>query len=384
MSAPERLLGYCTNVHPGATLARVRQNLARHAARVRQHLDPSGPLPIGLWLADETSRALDEPDSQAALSDWLGEHGLRAFTLNGFPFADFHQPVVKHAVYSPDWAAPERCDYTRRLARILAGLLPDGAEGSISTLPLGWDDTPALRAAAASHLRRLATELQQIEQTTGHLIHVDIEPEPGCVLGTSSDLVAFFERDLLPGGDEHLLRRYVRACHDVCHAAVMFEPQAEVVTRYRSAGIAIGKVQISSAPCVDFDALDAAGAATARKELEALAEPRYLHQTSVRDDDGTHFFEDLPAALAARPGGGVWCVHFHVPVFLAQCGTLGTTRNQIRDLLAALGPEVQHLEVETYAWQVLPPELAAQDLSAGIARELGWAQAALRTVAETE
>ncbi len=377
MSTSERLLGYCTNVHAGATLDHVRRNLVRYAARVRAELGTPDPLPIGLWLADETSRELVTPDQQSALAHWLGEHRLRAFTLNGFPLTDFHQPVVKHSVYEPDWSTPERYDYTLRLAGILAGLLPEGEAGSISTLPLGWHDGPALRAAAALRFRDLADELRVLEEETGHLVHIDIEPEPGCALGTSRDLVDFFEQDLLPGGDEDLLRRYVRVCHDVCHAAVMFEPQAEVLARYDAAGIAIGKVQISSAPRVDFGLLDAEAADRARRELEALAEPRYLHQTSIRDERGAHFHEDLPAALAAHPPAGTWCVHFHVPVYLERCGTLGTTRDQIGELLAALGSQVTHLEVETYAWGVLPAELAQPDLAAGIARELRWVRGVL-------
>ena len=34
-----------------------------------------------------------------------------------------------------------------------------------------------------------------------------------------------------------------------------------------------------------------------------------------------------------------------------------------------------HLEVETYAWGVLPPELRQPDLAAGIAQELAWLRA---------
>ena len=35
--------------------------------------------------------------------------------------------------------------------------------------------------------------------------------------------------------------------------------------------------------------------------------------------------------------------------------------------------ELPHFEVETYAWEVLPPDLAAGDLAANISREMTWA-----------
>ena len=57
----------------------------------------------------------------------LDARGLEVVTLNGFPYRSFHAPVVKYAVYQPDWLSRERLDYTVNLARVLAGLLPPDA-----------------------------------------------------------------------------------------------------------------------------------------------------------------------------------------------------------------------------------------------------------------
>ena len=63
-----------------------------------------------------------------------------------------------------------------------------------------------------------------------------------CVLSTSADIVRFFENHLLGTLDDESVRAYLRVCHDICHSAVMFEPQAEALVTYRKAGLRVGKV----------------------------------------------------------------------------------------------------------------------------------------------
>jgi hypothetical protein len=375
-------IGYCTNVHAGPDLAQTRQNLERYALAVKRRYSPAAPMGVGLWLAASAARQLLRERRVREFADWLAEVGLVPFTLNGFPYGDFHQAVVKHQVYLPTWWEPARLEYTQDLIRIQHELLPPGLEGSISTLPLAWGQptlsTPQLGQAAAA-LRQVARQLAALERDTGRVIRLAIEPEPGCVLQFSRDIVGFFEEHLLPGGDEALVRRYLGVCHDVCHAAVMFEGQEEVLRRYDAAGIGVGKMQISSAVALPLDELPAAERPAALDQLAGFHEPRYLHQTVVRAGPGAApvFHEDLPLALAAARGGdlrGEWRVHFHVPIYLERFGRLRALQQPILECLRVnreLGL-TQHLEAETYAWTVLPPELRQPDLAAGIAEEMAW------------
>ncbi len=225
--------------------------------------------------------------------------------------------------------------------------------------------------------------MDQLEQSTGKLIHVDLEPEPGCVLQRSQDVVVFFEESLDPLGQMERLRRHIRVCHDTCHAAVMFEDQAAVFDRYQAAGIRVGKVQVSSALRVAFDRLTHPQRAESLAQLRAFQEDRYLHQTVARltDESGAVaecFYDDLSDALATCGDGGVpsgeWRVHFHVPLYLDRIGMLSTTADQIPSCLhrACQAGGVQHIEAETYAWGVLPEAIRGQPLADGIARELTW------------
>jgi len=382
-------LGYCTNVHAGADFAAIKRNLETYAVPIAERLEGDDPLGVGLWFPAHAAKQVIAAGQAARLRDWMLDRGLTPYTLNGFPQVDFHQPRVKHRVYHPDWRTPQRLEYTRDLIRLLAELLPDGrTEGSISTLPLGWGEDfrggDIERGAAAMPLMDLVHELARLELDTGKHLHLDLEPEPGCVLSTSADAANFWDRHLLGQGDDPAVLGYLRVCHDVCHAAVMFEPQADVLTRYRSLGIKVGKVQISNAIRARFDEMDAATKADALTQLRGFCEDRYLHQTVVRTDDGqTMFYEDLPDALDTvgdnpAEARGEWRVHFHVPVYLDRVGALETTRDEIEACIAALEPddEARHLEVETYAWGVLPEPLR-RDLVDGIVDELAWVRSRL-------
>jgi sugar phosphate isomerase/epimerase len=374
--------GYCTNVHAGTTLEATRANLARHAVAVKAQYSPDRAMGIGLWLSAQAAQELAGRGGAAEFRDWLSERGLVPYTFNGFPYGDFHQEVVKHRVYEPTWWQPERLEYTQRLIDLQHALLPEGMEASISTLPIAWG-TPcpdrAEQELAGQQLRQAAQYMHALEERTGRLIYLCLEPEPGCVFSFADDAVHFFQWQLLDREDDEIVRRHLRICHDVCHAAVMFEDQASVLRKYRDAGIKVGKVQVSAALRMDLDLFEPPSAeprADAIRQLASFAEDRYLHQTVVRSQGDDVFYQDLTDALAAERDDpqGEWRVHFHVPIYWHEFGRLQSTQEQIGQCLAAMKncSDCRHFEVETYAWGVLPPELKQPDLAAGIAEELRW------------
>jgi sugar phosphate isomerase/epimerase len=355
-------LGYCTNVHPGEQLAEILTQLDTYAVAVRRHTG-ADRLGVGLWLAAPVAAQLaPDPAAVARLRRELDSRGLEVVTLNGFPYGSFHAPVVKHAVYEPDWASERRLRYTLDLARILAGVLPeDAARGSVSTLPLAWRTawTPQRSADAARHLDHLAGALGDLRAETGRVVRVAFEPEPGCVVESTAQAVA----ELSGVDPEHL-----GICLDLAHLACAFEDPAEAVAQLADAGLPVVKVQVSAAL-----AADRPDEARTRAALRAYVEPRFLHQTRNPYGQGT---DDLPDALAAGLPGP-WRVHYHVPLHAAPEPPLHATLDVLRAGLAALlgGPAARcdHLDVETYTWNVLPaarrPATAAQ-LAEGIAAEL--------------
>ncbi|MGI9486092.1 MAG: metabolite traffic protein EboE, partial [Geminicoccaceae bacterium] len=115
--------------------------------------------------------------------------------------------------------------------------------------------------------------------------------------------------------------------------------------------------------------------------LAGFAEPVYLHQVIERHADGLTRYLDLPDALDAldQAIGREWRVHFHVPIFLDELQHFSTTQDFLRDILALhrKTPISNHLEVETYTWDVLPERYRGVPVSNAIARELDWVRGQL-------
>jgi hypothetical protein len=109
-------------------------------------------------------------------------------------------------------------------------------------------------------------------------------------------------------------------------------------------------------------------------EFAKFDEPTYLHQVIARHKDGKLIrYPDLADALTLKDDAAEWRAHFHVPIFLAQFGLLSSTQDDIIEVLAMWKelPFTNHLEVETYTWGVLPPELKIP-MASSISRELAW------------
>jgi len=324
------------------------------------------------------------------LRDAMQQHHVNAFTINGFPFGDFHQSIVKHTVYQPDWTSDQRLDYTLKLAKLHDVLLPSGQPSTISTLPLGWPHKngealsysqkrlPLKEKADSSFLKKCANQLRicaaslaELKIQTGRHCTICIEPEPGCILDTAEDVCQFFNEYLFTLSDPEAVRVHIGVCHDVCHSAVMFEHQADAVQAYAQSGITIGKVQVSSAVEVDFENLDDEQKRESLRTLSEFSEPKYLHQTCIKRAGETIFFSDLAEAIDAHPDPeGVWRIHFHVPIFASSLGALESQAGKDSESNRFVCP--QHFEIETYAWNVLPLAHRSRALTTDIAAEISW------------
>lgn len=364
-------LSYCTNVHAAEDLDGIIEQLDTYAVPIRERLG-TDVLGLGLWLAAPVAAGLaaDVADRQRLRRE-LVARGLEVVTLNGFPYQAFQAPVVKHAVYQPDWSTAQRLAYTLDLARVLAGLLPaDAARGSVSTLPLAWRD-PWDRARAADcrhNLDGLARSLALLDRE----VRVAFEPEPGCVIENTTQAAR-----MLAGFDTTRLG----VCLDLAHLACAWEEPTEALRTLAGAGLPIVKVQVSAALASADPRADAA-------VLGEYVEPRFLHQTRGPFGLST---DDLDEALAT-PGARdqPWRVHYHVPLHAPPVPPLQTTVGVLAESLRLLagGPAAlcDHFDVETYTWHVLPPTSrpnSPAELAAGIAAELYFARAQLTALGLT-
>ena len=365
MSLSSLPISYCTNVHPGRTLEEVCFGLREYTAPTQRQF--GSPLAAGLWLADSVIQEMKADTSGLSrLADELSSHDLVCYTLNAFPFGNFHSDRVKEQVYVPDWSTDARLTYTIDSARVLSRLMPEGTEGSLSTVPLGFKQLPHqddFLDLCIRNLLSLAQLLDQLHDETGRVVRLAIEPEPLCVLETTDETIHFcsqLNKRAESEGLRDVVMRHIGVCYDVCHQSVEFEDVAESIRRLNQAEIRINKVHITCA----LRLVDPANNAEARETLAHFVEPRYLHQLFARtQQDRILATVDLSRPLALEPpddylNAQEWRVHFHVPVNAESLGPLLTTRDDLKRALAAVAElnYAPHLEVETYTWVVLPGE----------------------------
>ncbi|MBO9675398.1 MAG: metabolite traffic protein EboE [Sphingobacteriaceae bacterium] len=381
-------LTFCTNIYAGENWEKHFAVLKDSFPKLKAQLSPDSPLGIGLRLSNLASIELLEDNHLAIFKQWLQDEGGYVFTMNGFPYGGFHHTRVKDQVHAPDWATEDRVAYTLRLANILSQLLPGDMDGGISTSPLSykpWFTDAAAREnatnEATANILKVAEGLHAIQQQTGKLIHLDIEPEPDGFLESGPEFINWYENVLLPASNnEALIKNHIYLCYDVCHFAIGYEPHTAIINELKSKGIKIGKIQISAALKAKLPVSTPERTAVL-EQLSRFDEPTYLHQVIARKNDGTLLqYPDLAEALAAAEDLSVeeWRAHFHVPIFVEDMGLIQSTQSDITEVLNLQkeSPFTAHLEVETYTWEVLPTALKAP-LNDSIIRELAWVKTLL-------
>jgi hypothetical protein len=394
-------LTYCTKIHPGRGWEELFGNLRRYAPALKARLAPDKPFGLGLRLSAAEARELLAGDRLQEFQDFLDRHDLYVFTLNGFPYGDLTGPAVKSRIFAPDWREESRLLYTLDLIKILRRLLPAGVEGSISTTPLSYKAwiTPGDVEAWALITRNLVgvtQRLAHLKAEEGKLIHLDLEPEPDGLLEVIREVADFFHNWLLPVGGPILaeqsgigrqeahqwLREHIRVCLDTCHLAVEHEDPVAALDTLMASGIRVGKVQITAGLQVACPE-DAGTRDILVSQLMPFTLSPYLHQVIGQDGNGCRIqFPDLAPALPrlTQGLGGQFRIHYHMPLFVEKYRHLESTHADTRAVLSLLKDRAfaRHLEIETYTWEWLPPDLKS-DLLDSLHREYLWVLAVMGT-----
>ncbi len=225
MSLSTLPLSYCCNVHPAQSLDEILRGLTEFTGPTQAAC--GFPIAAGLWLARPVIDELVTPADNALpgvtsrigeLQDRLSGLSLTCHTLNTFPYGNFHSERVKEQVYLPNWTTAQRRDYTIACARVLAEILPEGRDGSLSTVPLGFKkhaDGPDFLDQCVTHLIDVARRLDELHDETGRCLRLAIEPEPFCVLETTAETLEFFPRlwrAAEAAGVEAVVRRHIGVC----------------------------------------------------------------------------------------------------------------------------------------------------------------------------
>ena len=370
---PGAHLAYCTNIHPAESWAETLHVLKTHTLQVRDHVSPANaPYAIGLRLSARAATELLQGDHLAQFKLWLEDENCYVFTINGFPYGSFHGTRVKEKVYQPDWTSSERLRYTQDLFTIIAQLVPEGVDGSVSTLPGSFKAFEADETAIFTHLEACAQYIENLSSQYGRDLHLGLEPEPLGHFENTEETIAFFERLLHFCSDPELIKKRIGINYDSCHFALEFDDCRTSLDTFRAAGLRISKLHLSSALEFNPSNLEAIEA------IRAFDEPTYLHQVIVKNHDSSlKRFTDLPEFLNASEqmkNTELARVHFHIPLYAAPKEPLHSTQQHASDAINYLKSNsgfCSHLEIETYTWGVLPSELQIP-IEEQIAREYDW------------
>lgn len=370
-------LAYSTNIHRGNTWEETFAGLRDYTLAVRKEVSlGEAAFGIGLRLSNEASLELLEGERLAEFQRWLEANNCYVFTINGFPYGNFHGTRVKEQVYVPDWQSPERLDYTNRLFDILVELLPEGVAGSVSTLPGSFK--PFIKSVSEvdsieANLIACAEHIESLSETHGCDLHLGLEPEPFGYFETTPETIEFFSSLCASAPDSDLIRRRIGVNYDTCHMAIQFENAAESLTALVKNDIRISKLHLSSA-------LSVTPGEKARAALQDFIDPVYLHQVVSRDASGAiQRWKDLDKALQDpfddAAADSEWRIHFHVPLYAEPEDFMSTTVSHLKDTLDFVAQHrsvCSHFEFETYTWEVLPAHLRTDSVVEQLVAEYRW------------
>jgi hypothetical protein len=168
--------------------------------------------------------------------------------------------------------------------------------------------------------------------------------------------------------------------YDTCHFAVEFEEAQNALGILYQHRIKLSKIHLSNA-------LKVRPTREVCEALQAFTEDVYLHQTIIRRADNrcTEYMDlnealkrEVPVEDEADPTE--WRIHFHIPLHSPPTELFGNTADHLLatlDALASYPTLCPHLEMETYTWEVLPPELKDRDVVDQLVAEYDWTLARL-------
>jgi hypothetical protein len=368
-------LCYCLNAFNLPTLENEKKFSKIHNCfnKVRNSINFNECFALGLWT---NAKFIDQCKYHGFLDyikKFLKEYNYSVFTLNAFPYGEFHNIKVKEKVYRPDWRDQKRLDFTCNSADILNELLPLGVQGSISSVPGAYKydlkNLPIDNLLIAKHLIKTAEYFSRIYENTGKKIILALEMEPDCLWESPVEFVEFYQKYL---SENKYATEYIGVCYDTSHQELIHRLNpGSGLQFFIDNNIKIAKIQLSAAlktkqaTILDF------------QDLKSFDEYVYLHQTRLFSSTGNIMksFRDIPETFNGATDGFL-SSHFHIPVFIEDISDrLLPAKSELKAVLNLLKktPKIcSNIEIETYTYNVLPQILNKQTLIENITEEYKW------------
>lgn len=361
-------LTYCSNIFKERNLATLIFKLNEYALYLRNYFKCKY-IGLGLCMSNSLINKIRTHVQLTYLKKWINKHNLYLASLNAFVYKPFHTTKIKEFIYYPDWSTKARVIYTKKNIYFLNNVITKIKNASISTSPLTFKSWVIDRNKkyfyfkASVNMLNIVNLLINIYNDNKNYIHLDVEPEPRCLLESFDDFLYFFIQWLKPNSGYYLesayvkkkdryLKKYINLCYDICHFSVDYYNHTNIIKSILDNKIKIGKIQISSA--LEVNVTDK-NKKIIINELFFLRKSKFLHQNTLVTSNKIIKSIDIDFNKYYHDGDKIR-IHCHMPVHLAAYKrTLKTTNSESKSVLLAIlnNIKVKHIEIETYTYDIL-------------------------------
>ncbi|HFL8819312.1 MAG TPA: metabolite traffic protein EboE [Candidatus Azoamicus sp. OHIO2] len=372
MIIQNKSLTYCSNIFKEQDITKLLKILTDYVFFIRKHFKCKY-IGLGLCVSNTLINNVLNIHNLSYLRTWLIKYNLYISSINGFVYKSFHTKKIKEHIHYPDWTSSKRVDYTKKIIYFLSAALTKMTDVSISTSPLSFKTWIRRKNAKYIFFKSSVNILYVLQllinmyKNKKHYIHLDIEPEPYCLLESVNDFLYFFIKWLIPNSKLYLhlldkknkasyLRKYINLCYDICHFSVNYYNHIDIIKSIVLNKIKVGKIQVSSAleATITNDNYK-----IIMKELLFLNKSKFLHQNTLVTENKIFINKHIDLNYEVLKG---FCndtklrIHCHMPLHLTKYRSyLDTTTNESKDVFLTLLKciKIKHIEIETYTYDIL-------------------------------
>lgn len=361
-------LTYCSNIFKECNFTKLAIKLHDYSVYLRKYFKCKY-IGLGLCMSNSLINRLSLNSQLIYLKKWINKHNFYLSSLNSFVYKSFHTRNIKEFIYYPDWTVDARVVYTKKNIYFLNNVITKIKNVSISTLPLSFNswminkNKKYVYFKTSINILTIVNLLINIYKLNKNYIHLDIEPEPRCLLESFDDFLFFFIKWLVPNANYYLnrfyikkkhtyLRKYVNLCYDICHFSVNYNDHVNIIKSILSNKIKIGKVQVSSA--LEVSVTDN-NKNFIINDLFFLNKSKFLHQNTIITHNKIIKNLDIDFNNCYNNGDKLR-FHCHMPLYLTKYKkNLQTTSSESKDVLLNILKfvKVKHVEIETYTYDIL-------------------------------
>ena len=194
-------LTYCSNIFKDKNWKQIFKKIKKYIPKIRKNIT-NKKMALGLCLSNYITHQLIKKKNITELNLWLKNNNIYIPSINGFVYSNFHKKNIKEKIYFPDWTTKKRVNYTKNIINFVTSLYKNTSSYSISTIPISYkpwikkkNKTYILYKSSINLIKIIKTLLIKKE-----IIHLDLEPEPTCLIENTKDIIFFFKNWLIPIG----------------------------------------------------------------------------------------------------------------------------------------------------------------------------------------